>query len=67
MRINKKMNLSLSSTVGGSVDQSQEMNLNYKINKSWSLEGVYEVRSNDELEQELPDSKGVDIKYQWSF
>ncbi len=66
-RINKKMNLSLSSTVGGSVDQSQEMNLNYKINKSWSLEGVYEVRSNDELEQELPDSKGVDIKYQWSF
>lgn len=66
-RVSKKMNLSLSSTVGGSVDQSQEMNLNYKINRSWSLEGVYEVRSNDELEQELPDSAGVDVKFQWSF
>lgn len=66
-RISKKVNLSLSSTVGGSVDQSQEMNINYRINKSWSLEGVYEVRSNDELEQELPDSVGADVKYQWSF
>ncbi|MCF8058205.1 MAG: translocation/assembly module TamB [Bacteriovoracaceae bacterium] len=66
-RISKKVNLSLSSTVGGSVDQSQEMNVNYNINKSWSLEGVYEVRSNDELEQELPDSIGADVKYQWSF
>ena len=66
-RISKKVNLSLSSTVGGSVDQNQEMNVNYKINKSWSLEGVYEVRSNDELEQELPDSVGADVKYQWSF
>ncbi len=66
-RVSKKVNLSLSSTVGGSVDQSQEMNVNYKINKSWSLEGVYEVRSNDELEQELPDSVGADVKYQWSF
>lgn len=66
-RVSKKVNLSLSSTVGGSVDQSQEMNINYKINKSWSLEGVYEVRSNDELEQELPDSIGADVKYQWSF
>lgn len=66
-KVSKKVNLSLSSTVGGSVDQSQEMNVNYKINKSWSLEGVYEVRSNDELEQELPDSVGADVKYQWSF
>lgn len=66
-KISKKVNLSLSSTVGGSVDQSQEMNVNYKINKSWSLEGIYEVRSNDELEQELPDSVGADVKFQWSF
>lgn len=66
-KVSKKVNLSLSSTVGGSVDQSQEMNVNYKINKAWSLEGVYEVRSNDELEQELPDSIGADVKYQWSF
>lgn len=66
-KISKKVNLSVSSTLGGSVDQSQQMNVNYKINKSWSLEGVYEVRSNDELEQELPDSVGADVKFQWSF
>jgi translocation and assembly module TamB len=66
-KISRKVNLSVSSTLGGSVDQSQQMNVNYKINKSWSLEGVYEVRSNDELEQELPDSAGADIKFQWSF
>ena len=66
-RINKKVNLSVSSTVGGSVVQSQEMNINYKINKMWSLEGVYEVKSNDELEQQIPDSVGADVKYQWSF
>ncbi len=66
-RINKKVNLSVSSTLGGNIDQSQEMNINYKFNKSWSLEGVYEVKSNDELEQQVPDSAGADIKYQWSF
>tara|TARA_Y100000768_G_scaffold388833_1_gene387689 strand:- start:569 stop:4549 length:3981 start_codon:yes stop_codon:yes gene_type:complete len=66
-RINKNVNLSVSSTVGGNIDQSQEMNINYKINKSWSLEGVYEVKSNDELEQQIPDSVGADVKYQWSF
>lgn len=66
-RINKKVNLSVSSTVGGNIDQSQEMNINYKFNKSWSLEGIYEVKSNDELEQQVPDSAGADIKYQWSF
>ena len=43
------------------------MKVNYRINKAWSLEGVYEVKSNDELEQQVPDSVGADIKYQWSF
>ncbi len=66
-RISKKVNLSVSSTVGGNIDASQEMNINYKINKAWSLEGVYEIKTNDELEQQIPDSIGGDVKYQWSF
>lgn len=66
-RINKKVNLSVSSTVGGNINQTQGMNINYKFDNEWSLEGVYQLKSNDELEQQIPDSAGADVKYQWSF
>lgn len=65
--LGEKANLSISSTVGGTVSQKQEMNLNYSINPSWSLEGVYEIRSNDDLETQTQESAGADLKYMWSF
>ena len=57
----------MSSTVGGSIEQKQEMNINFQINKKVSVEGVYEVRSNEENEAETPDSIGVDLKWKTSF
>ncbi len=62
-----KVDLSLSSTVGGAAKQKQEMNVDVKINDSFSLEGVYEMRSTDELEEENPDSIGADLKWRFSF
>lgn len=62
-----EVDLSVSSTVGGTLEQKQEMKLNYKINKKFSVEGVYEVKSNEENEAESPDSIGADLKWKWSF
>lgn len=63
----EKVDLSLSSTVGGAARQKQEMNIDVKINEAFSLEGIYEVRSTDELEEENPDSIGADLKWRFSF
>lgn len=66
-KLNERVDLSVSSTVGGSLDQRQEMNVNYRINNKWSLEGVYELRSNDNEGIETTDSVGADLKYRWAF
>ncbi|MDD0854591.1 translocation/assembly module TamB domain-containing protein [Halobacteriovorax sp. GB3] len=66
-QITNSMDLSLSSTIGGSLEQKQEMNLNYNINKNLSVEGVYELKSSSEESVDTPDSIGADIKYRWSF
>ena len=47
-QINSRVDVSLSSTIGGSLEQKQEMNINLKINKNFSLEGVYEVKPNED-------------------
>jgi translocation and assembly module TamB len=62
------MNLSVSSTVGGSIGQRQSMNLNYGLSKHLQLEGVYELRTNEEGVEDLIDNSiGGDIKWRWSF
>lgn len=66
-KISDKVDLSVSSTVGGSLEQRQEMNVNYKFNNKWSLEGVYELKSTDDEGVESSDSIGADLKYRWSF
>lgn len=66
-KISDKLDVSVSSTLGGTTEQKQEMNLNYKYNKKWSLEGVYEIKSSDEVETDSSDSLGADIKYRFSF
>ena len=66
-RLNNKMDVSASSTVGGSIEQKQEMNFNYKVNKVISFEGVYEIKSAEEEATSTPNSLGADLKFKWSF
>ena len=66
-KISRSVDLSLSSTVGGSAEQKQEMNVNYNMLKNVSLEGVYEINSGGEDEYQEPTSFGVDVKIQWSY
>ena len=66
-QINKLIDVSLSSTVGGSIEQTQEMNINFNINKNFSLEGVYEVKPSEEENTTTPNSVGADLKYRRSF
>ena len=62
------MSMSVTGTVGSSVQQKKSVNLNYKINKSVSVEGVYETVSTDDA-QAINDgnSVGTDVKWKWSF
>ena len=66
-QINDRVDVSVSSTVGGSLEQKQEMNINYIINKKFSLEGVYEVKPNEDENGTTPNSFGFDLKWRHSF
>jgi translocation and assembly module TamB len=65
--INKMVDVSVSSTVGGSIEQTQEMNVNFNINKNFSIEGVYEVKPAEEENTNTPNSVGADLKFRGSF
>ncbi len=65
--ISKNIDVSVSSTFGGSIEQTQEMNINLNINKYFSLEGVYEVKPAEEENTNTPNSVGADLKYRRSF
>jgi hypothetical protein len=67
-QMSKKLDLSLSTTMGTSSEQRQNMRLNYDIKDGWSAEGIYEVRSGQANEnQNAGSSVGADIKKQWKF
>jgi translocation and assembly module TamB len=67
-RLNDATTLSVSSTMGGSIGQRQSMNLNYGLSKNIQLEGVYELRTNEEGEADIIyDSIGGDIKFRRTF
>ena len=66
-KINNRVDVSLSSTVGGSLEQKQEMNINFNINKNFSLEGVYEVKPTEDDNTNAPNSMGADLKWRKSF
>lgn len=65
--ISKIVDVSVSSTVGGSIEQTQEMNVNINLNKNFSIEGVYEVRPAEEENTNTPNSIGADLKFRGSF
>ncbi len=67
-RLDEALNLSVSSTMGGSIGQRQSMNLNYSVNKKVQLEGVYEMKTNDEGQEDvISTSIGGDLKFRWTF
>lgn len=67
-RINEELDVSVSSTLGGSIGQKQEMNLNYKLNDNVSLQGVYEVKTDNSGDDATNESSiGADLKFKWSF
>ena len=62
------MNMSYSSTLGGTLDQRQEMNLNLKLNKNVLLQGVYQTQSSDTTEStNTSDSLGLDLIWKKTF
>lgn len=67
-RLDEALTLSVSSTMGGSIGQRQSMNLNYGITKNIQLEGVYELRTNEEGEADIIyNSIGGDLKFRRTF
>ena len=67
-RLDEALSLSVSSTMGGSIGQRQSMNLTYSLNKKVQLEGVYELRTNAEGEEDIIDNSiGGDLKFRWTF
>lgn len=66
-QLGKKTSVSFSSTLGGEVEQRQQMNVNYDFNRAWSVEGVYELKSSVEENQGDTQSLGADVKFRWSF
>lgn len=66
-KILKKVDISFSNTLGGNVEETKKMNINYNIDKNLSLEGVYELRTIEEETEENPESIGADIKWKFSF
>ncbi|MFP5386492.1 MAG: translocation/assembly module TamB domain-containing protein [Bacteriovoracia bacterium] len=65
-RLDDALTLSVSSTMGGSIGQRQSMNLNYGLSKNVQIEGVYELRTEDEADI-IYDSIGGDIKFRRTF
>lgn len=67
-RLSDAMTLSVSSTVGGQIGQRQKMNLNYGISRNVQLEGVYELRTNAEGQEDIIDNSiGGDVKIRMTF
>ncbi len=67
-RLDEALSLSVSSTMGGSIGQRQSMNLNYSINKTLQLEGVYQLKTNADGEEDIIDTSiGGDVKLRWTF
>lgn len=66
-KISNKVGLTFANTFGSSEGQKQEMNIDYNINKKWSIQGVFESDSGSEAGDNESNSVGADIKYRWDF
>ena len=67
-RISNSLDMSYSSTLGGSLDQRQEMNLNLKVDKNIMIQGVYQTQSSDNSENtDTTNSLGLDLIWKKTF
>jgi translocation and assembly module TamB len=67
-RISNSLDMSYSSTLGGSLDQRQEMNLNLKVDKNIMIQGVYQTQSSDNSENtDTTNSMGLDLIWKKTF
>jgi translocation and assembly module TamB len=67
-RISNSIKLNYSSTLGGSLDQSQQMNINFKLNEDVSLQGVYRTQVNEASESiDSTESVGFDFIWKKTF
>jgi translocation and assembly module TamB len=67
-RLDEALTLSVSSTMGGTIGSRQSMNLNYGINRNIQVEGVFELRTNEEGEADIIyNSIGGDLKFRRTF
>lgn len=69
-RLDEATSLSVSSTMGGYIGSRQSMNLTYSLSRKVQLEGVYELRTAAEGEEDSinnSNSIGGDLKFRWSF
>ncbi len=70
-QISDKGEISFSNTVGGSIDQKQEVSGEYYLNKNTSIRGTYEIfnSSNREIQSSgaISNNLGVDLIFKWSY
>jgi translocation and assembly module TamB len=67
-KLGNKLGMAISSTVGGSMGQKHEMNLDYKLGRNLSLLGIYEIKDvEDSGAAESSSSAGIDLKFRMSF
>jgi hypothetical protein len=70
-QISEKAEISFSNTIGGSIDQKQEVSGEYYLNKNTSVRGTYEMFNSQQ--REIQDSGaqsnnlGVDLIFKWSY
>ena len=64
--VGDKTSVSVASSVGAENEQSQELKIDYNINDSVSIQGVYESITGENKAQET-DSLGGDFKFRWIF
>lgn len=66
--ITDKVDLSLATTVGGNIGETRSMNLNYDLKDNVSVQGVYEIITNEQGdENRIDNSAGADLKFRWEF
>lgn len=66
--ITDKVDLSLATTVGGNIGETRSMNLNYDLKDNVSIQGVYEIITNEQGDvNRVDNSAGADLKFRWEF
>ena len=61
--IAEKIDLSVSSTVGGTLEQKKEVNVKWNLNDNLSIQGVYESRSSNDDEESSNASESIGFDF----